>query len=314
MGYFVSIIIPVSRWNNNLKECLNHCVQLDYPDFEVIVLPDEKFTYHESSLVQILPTGNLGPAEKRNIGMREARGDIIAFIDDDTYPVRDWLKNVIRNFSDPETAAVGGPAVTPQTDSLMQQASGAVYSSLLGGGGYRYRYVPMKQMFVDDFPSCNLIVRKNVLEELGGFKTNFWPGEDTALCLDIVKKLKKKIIYDPEAIIYHHRRTLFKSHLKQVKAYALHRGYFAKRYPETSFRLSYFIPSFFILFLLLGWIVDVKLYLLMIFLYLIMNIVSVIPFKTLQLKVFTLLGTVATHIVYGIWFIKGLLSRRLKDE
>lgn len=311
---FVSIIVPVVRWNNNLKECIQHCIQLDYPDYEVIVLPDEPFKYHESSRVEVLPTGPLGPAAKRNIGIREAHGELVAFIDDDTYPARDWLKNAVSHFGDEAVAAVGGPAVTPPGDDVRQQASGAVYSSFLGGGGYRYRYIPLKKRLVDDYPSCNFTARRSVLTEIGGFRTNFWPGEDTALCLDIVKKLKQKIIYDPGVLIYHHRRALFGPHLAQIQAYACHRGYFAKRFPGTSLRLSYLVPSFFVLFILFGWLFNLYLYLGMISLYLLLSFVSIVNLKPNKLKILTFWGIISTHFVYGIWFIKGIFSRRLKEE
>jgi len=311
---FVSIIIPVSRWNNNLKECIQYCIQLDYPDYEIIVLPDEPFKYHETSRVEVLPTGCLGPAAKRNIGIREARGEIIAFIDDDTYPANGWLRNAVNDFLTEDIAAVGGPAVTPEGDGSLQQASGLVYSSLMGGGGCRYRYLPMKRRYIDDYPSCNFIVKKDILNKIGGFRTNFWPGEDTVLCMDIVKKLHKKIIYDPEVLIYHHRRPLFKGHLKQVTAYALHRGYFVKRFPMTSFRLGYFLPSLFLLFLVSGWIINILFYFELILLYLGLVFVSAVKPKMRGLKILTFFGIIATHVAYGIWFIKGLLSRKLQEE
>jgi cellulose synthase/poly-beta-1,6-N-acetylglucosamine synthase-like glycosyltransferase len=288
-----------------------HCCKLDYPDYEIIVLPDDKFEYNDEK-VRIIPTGHIGPAIKRNMGVKEAKGEIIAFIDDDTYPVSDWLSNAVKNFEDPEIAAVGGPAVTPSSDGVLQRASGAVYESLLGGGSYRYRYIPAKKRFVDDFPSCNLIVRKDVFEKVGGFVTNFWPGEDTALCLDIVHGLGQKIVYDPKVLLYHHRRRLFKGHLKQVTAYALHRGYFVKKLPKTSFRLSYFIPSIFVAFLLLGWILGAKFYFLVLLLYVLLAVVSVVQFN--GIRFLTFLGIAVTHIGYGIYFAKGLLARKLKEE
>lgn len=309
----VSIIIPVSNWNKNLDESIRHCLSLDYPDYEIIVLPDNPIEQTDNN-VKVIPTGHTGPAAKRNIGTEKAGGEIIAFIDDDTYPEKNWLKNAVRNFQELGVAGVGGPAVTPPDEPLLHAASGAVYSSLLGGGGYRYRYIPGKRQFVDDYPSCNFIVRKSVLKELGGFQTNFWPGEDTALCLDIIEKLKKKIVYDPKVLIYHHRRRLFGPHLRQIKAYALHRGYFAKRFPKTSLRLTYFLPALFLLFLAFGWLVNIKLYLGIILLYLFLTFVSVLRFKTWRLKLLTFLGIIATHITYGAWFIKGLLSSRLEEE
>jgi len=307
---FVSLIIPVSKWNKNLEECIKYCLELDYSAYEIIVLPDDKFEYQDKRVI-IIPTGKVGPALKRNIGVDHSKGEIIAFIDDDIFPRKDWLQNAVKNFIDPEIAAVGGPAVTPANDSLLQQASGAVYASLLGGGTYRYRYIPGIRRTVDDFPSCNFIVRKEVFKQVGGFRTNFWPGEDTAICLDIVN-LGKKIIYDPEVLIYHHRRSLFTGHLKQVMAYALHRGYFAKRFPKTSLRLSYFVPTLFVIFLIFGWIVSPFIYQTVILAYLCLLLISVWQFE--NIKFLTLLGIIATHFTYGVYFIKGLFAKKLKEE
>ncbi len=311
----LSVVIPVKEFNPNLDECINHCLELDYPDYEIIVLPDSSIELPYN--VRVVPTGVKGPSEKRTIGIKEANGEIIAFLDDDAFPSRDWLKNAIKNFGDEEIAAVGGPAVTPETDGLKEKASGSIYSSLLGGGVYRYRYIPGKKRFVDDFPSCNFIVRKCILREAGGFKTKFWPGEDTALCLEITKRLGKRIVYDPDVLIYHHRRELFIPHLKQVCNYALHRGYFAKRFPQTSLRVSYFLPTLFVLGLFFGWLVGFihplfyRIYFVSIFVYFSMALSTGLKNKT-PLSVFS--GLILTHICYGIWFIRGLLSRRLREE
>lgn len=310
-----SILIPVKEFNQNLDECIRHCLELDYPDYEIIVLPD--FLIELPYDVRVVPTGANGPSVKRNIGIAEASGEIIAFLDDDAFPPKDWLKNAVRNFDDEGIAAVGGPAVTPGNDGSREKASGSVYSSFLGGGSYRYRYIPRKKRFVDDFPSCNFIVRKSILKKVSGFKTKFWPGEDTALCLEITKKLGKRIVYDPSVLIYHHRRKLFIPHLKQICSYALHRGYFAKRFPETSLRISYFLPTLFVFGLLFGWFAGFihplfyKIYFVSVLIYFLTVLLTGLKSKSL-LYVFP--GLVLTHLCYGIWFIKGLFSRRLKEE
>lgn len=266
--------------------------------------------------ISVIPTGTLKPADKRDIGLKHANGEIIAFIDDDAYPVKDWLTNAVRFFSDPEVGAVGGPAVTPVDDALMQQASGKVYSSIMVSGNFVYRYLPRHKRKVDDLPSCNLIVRKSVMQELGGFDTKYWPGEDTKLCLDIVKKLGKKIIYDPRVMVYHHRRTLFRQHLRQIACYAFHRGYFVKKYPETSLRLSYFIPSLFVLGLIFGpFILGLRpIYNLCVLLYLLLAVITSHSSKSFKLWLLTFIGIIATHITYGIFFINGLLIHKLKYE
>ncbi|MFC1674272.1 glycosyltransferase [Candidatus Omnitrophota bacterium] len=321
----VSIIIAVKAWGRNLEDCVSKCLAQDYPDFEIIVLPDkEAATVRGQSPsgtvpLRIIATGVVSPAKKRDIAMEHAKGEILAFIDDDAYPKADWLKEAMKNFSDPRVAAVGGPAVTPKEDDLMQQASGAVYSNLLVSAKHVRRYLPLKGEEVDDYPSCNFFVRKLVFQELGGFQTDFWPGEDTKLCLDITKKLGKKIIYDPKVLVFHHRRPLFLAHLKQVASYALHRGYFVKRFPETSRRFSYFVPALFVLYVVTGSVLSGlfaparSIYLAGIFFYLFAVLISSISTR-LNLIIFVFTGTILTHLTYGVYFLKGLLSKRLKEE
>lgn len=266
-----------------------------------------------------IPTGPIKPADKRDLALTHAKGEILAFLDDDAYPLKDWLKNALVNFEDQNVAAVGGPAVTPIDDGLLQKASGNIYASFLVSGNFRYRYIPQAKREVDDFPSCNFLVRKSVMEELGGFDTKFWPGEDTKLCLDITKKLKKKIIYDPHVLVYHHRREIFSPHLKQIINYALHRGYFVKKYPATSLKLSYFIPTLFLLFLIGGFILSFfctfskALYLGILSIYLLLALVTSIcvPLRIIPL---VFIGIILTHIAYGFYFIKGLLAFKMPEE
>jgi len=284
-------------------------------------LPDEPFPLPVSLPVPvfIVPTAKVNPAEKRDIGLKYAKGDILAFIDDDAYPAKDWLKNAAINFKNEEVAAVGGPAVTPPNDTMRQKASGLIFSSYIVSGNFRYRYVPDKRREVNDFPSCNLLVRKSVMLELGGFDTALWPGEDTKLCLDITRKLGRKIIYDPEVLVYHHRRDIFMPHLSQIANYALHRGYFVKRYPQNSLKLAYFVPSVFLFFLIAGGLASSifdsfrLLYLLAISYYLLLGLFfSVICGLRVAVPVF--LGIILTHLCYGMYFLKGLFSLRLKEE
>lgn len=253
------------------------------------------------------------------MALKHAKGEILAFLDDDAYPVRDWLSRAADNFRDENVAAVGGPAITPDSDSARQKASGLVYSSFLVSGSYAYRYLPKKRREVDDFPSCNLFVRRSIFEQVGGFSTQFWPGEDTKLCLDITCKLRKKIIYDPEVVVYHHRRRLFLPHLRQVANYALHRGYFVKRFPQTSLRISYFLPSILFSGIVAGGILSLFLstlrlcYLSGLTLYVLVVLASSIyaGFRFLHL-VFS--GIITTHLAYGLYFLEGLFSAKLKEE
>src|SRR3989344_3591955 len=110
-------------------------------------------------------------------------------------------------------------------------------------------------VFMDDdaYPAKNFLeLLDDVFSDLGGFDTAYWPGEDTKFCLDLLEKKGKKILYDPRLIAWHHRREGFVRHMRQVGGYGIHRGFFARVYPATSFRLKYFIPSAFLVYIIAG--------------------------------------------------------------
>jgi glycosyltransferase involved in cell wall biosynthesis len=328
----VSIIIPFQGPGDYLRETLQHISDLEYQPLEIILLPDAFFdldffpaNIRARLTLQVISTGEVSPAIKRDVGAEKSQGEILAFIDDDAYPDSYWLDKALPHFSNPDIAAVGGPQITPESDSFRQKVSGAVFLSPLNGKAV-CRYWPCAGSFeVDDWPSVNLLVRKQDFLQIGGFDSQYWPGEDTKLCLDIADKLGKKIIYEPQAKVYHHRRTGIGKHIKQIGNYGLHRGYFAKSLPRTSCRLAYFVPSLFFLFVLLGWVglfigfrVGI-IYLLLWCVYLLSLIVSTLGIfqkvRDLKIALATVPYIVGTHFWYGWRFMQGLLfTRDLKSK
>jgi glycosyltransferase involved in cell wall biosynthesis len=324
----VSVIVACPRPSWMLTECLAAIRAQTHADWECLVLPDEAAAPDErpdDPRIRFLPTGKVRPAEKRNLGIREANGDIIAFIDDDAYPEPHWLEYAVRYFSEPDIGAVGGPGVTPPGDAPRARLGGRVYDNLLVSGGYRYRYkAGGVRRDVDDYPSCNLFVRRGILAHIGGYRTDFWPGEDTLLCKDIVET-GARIVYDPWVVVYHHRRPLFLPHLRQLGRYAFHRGYFCKRYPSNSLRLSYFVPSAFCLYcaaiaaylpaaglcafpraLTLAALAPAAVYAGLV----LATTVSLRPHRW----ALTAAGVVLTHLTYGLRFLQGLSARRAPCE
>ena len=324
----VTVVIACPGWSWMLDECLEALSGQTYAHFDVIVLPDEAAVPPEktrSYRLTVLPTGKVRPAEKRNVGIGAASGDVVAFIDDDAYPDAQWLEQAVKYFTEPSIGGVGGPGVTPPGDGFLAQAGGRVYANRLVSGTYRYRYVAGRvRLDVDDYPSCNLLVRTDLLRKIGGYRTDFWPGEDTLLCDAVVLGEHKRLVYDPWAIVYHHRRRLFGPHLRQLGRYAFHRGYFVKRFPATSCRLSYFIPSLFVLGVTAGALA---------FLLPVGTVRSVLTGSYLAgaafyglavaltsfslnpvMWILTALGVVATHVCYGVRFLQGLCAAHAPCE
>lgn len=318
----VSIIIPLPRFNDYIREAIPYYEKLDYPDYEIIILPDmpETEVLSKKLPIRVIPSGKVGPAEKRDLGAKEAKGEILAFIDDDAFPEPDWLKNAAKYFEKEHNGkpvgAVGGPAVTPPSDPFWRRISGNVYASAFVSAQNRRRYKPVHRVLEDyDIPSVNLIMRRDIFLKVGGFDSSFYPGEDTKLCLQ-VKRMGYVIFYDPEILVYHHRRELFWTHFKQITNYAWHRGYFVKEFPETSRKPAYFVPSSFLIGLTVGiplsFVHPVLMwtYLGTLGLYTLMNLIFSFN-RNIAEWFWTCIGTFMSHIAYGSYFIIGLFTKKI---
>ncbi len=321
----VSVVIACPRPSWMLAECLAALRRQTYSRIETIVLPDDPPAEDAEDLrgegVVVVPTGRVRPAEKRNLGIARAKGEIVAFIDDDAYPDERWLENAVKYFAEETVGAVGGPGVTPPGDGFWARAGGRVYENAFVSGNYRYRYVGGRvRRDVEDYPSCNLLVRTEILRRIGGYRTDFWPGEDTLLCEAIVREAKRRIVYDPWTVVHHHRRRLFLPHLRQLGRYGFHRGYFVKRFPATSCRLSYFIPSLWVLGVAFGAPVAAwgpaplrAAYLAVLGVYAVLTGLTSFSFNPLMWAA-TWCGVALSHAWYGVQFLRGLCAGRAPCE
>lgn len=317
----ISIIIPLWVAEKRFFRDLLKFDKLEYHNAEILVVSDKfvELPKLHKFKIKLLLTGKekTGPAEKRDIAINKAKGSICAFIDDDAYPDKNWLRRSVRHFAHPDFAAVCGPGLTPKEDSYLGQVTGLVYNSFFCSGFAQYRFTKQNMQFVDDYPAYNLIVRKDILEKIGGYDNHFYGGEDTFLCLKIVES-NYKILYDPEIIIYHHRRELLIPYLKQIANIGKHRGYFFKKFPKTSRKFFYLFPSIFLIVSIIGIILAI------------INTRLMLPLFGMFITTFVVIGlslvnitnnitkialatftVYFTHFTYGYMFIRGLLTKSM---
>ena len=301
MSTFFSIIIPIRKENAYLRETLNKLKKQTFKNFETLIITD-KISHSPD------------PSLKRNLGAKKAKGKYLCFLDDDSYPDKNWLKNIqtqIKKY--PDYVAFCGPCLTPAQDNIFQQASGLFWSSFLGSGGAgQYRNQVGKSRFVDDYPTVNFIIKKESFQKIGGFNSKYWPGEDTILCLDLIND-NQKIFYHPSIKVFHHRRSVLIPHLKQISRYAIHRGLFARKFPKNSLKIGYLMPSLFLLYLLT---LPISHFFWPLYLYLLLLFLTLIKFLTSKISclisILTIITIPITHLYYGLLFIIGLLSFDLK--
>lgn len=318
-----SIIIPVKKLNSYIKESIPHLFGSDYPEdkYEILILPNDKPKYIPKYLkddrIRIIPTGKVSPAVKRDFGAALANGEILAFIDDDSYPKADWLTTAEATFKNlsKKFAAINGPAVTPDNATLKENMSGAFFEIALGGGATHRCVDTGKSFKVEDAPSVNLLVRREAFIKVGGFGSDYWPGDDSIFCQNL-KDSGYKIWHQNDLIIFHHRRTTFKTHLKQVAGYGKHRGNFFRKNIGCSRRFSYLIPSLFLIVNLVMAIFWTRMFISLFFLYIViisLNLSSCIKLP-IALIIPTAILTFISHLAYGASFIKGFFTKDVRSQ
>ena len=133
------------------------------------------------------------------------------------------------------------------------------------------------------------------------------------------QKLGKKLIESSDVVVYHHRRALFKPHLKQVSRFGEHRGLFVKKFPENSVKISYFLPSLLVISFFAGILLSLFFPLfwyilaLGIVAYLALSLFAAVSqVKSIRQIVLVWSGIIVTHLVYGSYFLSGLAKRDLE--
>ena len=157
---YFSVIIPSYERPASLKKLLELLSRQVFADFEVVVV-DQSTTPLELGLLrcnfalQYIHTTERGPAKSRNLGIKHAKGQVLAFTDDDCEPDIHWLANAYKHFQDQGVIGLEGLVQSDTTDTA------------------RYRIVTNQGIEGIGFMTANLFVRRKVIDELGGFDERF---------------------------------------------------------------------------------------------------------------------------------------------
>lgn len=194
----ISVVVPTFKRRPRLKQCLlKLCAQTMEPfKYEIMVCDDEdnektralltevgeQYPLHHLRYVGVF--GSHGPAAARNCGWKKAKGEIIAFTDDDCLPETDWLASALENFNGLDAA--WGKVVVPLP----------VYPS-----DYQVNVSKLAQA---GFVTANCFCRREVLEEIGGFDERFRQAwrEDSDLYFNLIEH-DFRVGFIPKALVIH---------------------------------------------------------------------------------------------------------------
>ena len=215
----ISIIIPTYNRPGPLTACLESLARLRYPreQFEVIVVDDGGSLdlgpiidpLRDVINIGLITQENTGPAGARNKGAANAKGEFIAFTDDDCVPQEDWLAIFVQHLQQDPAKMYGGHTVNLLENNIYSTASQALIDYLYG----YYNSSPGQAHFC---ASNNMAVAKKLFDDIKGFDSTF-PGacgEDRELC-DRWLHSGRAMSYIAEAKINHNHNLSFNTFLQQ---------------------------------------------------------------------------------------------------
>jgi glycosyltransferase involved in cell wall biosynthesis len=198
-----------------LRQTIASLERQTYPAKEILVIID-----HNPALKEALGdlanrhihiasnTGQRGLADARNSGIDLAKGEIVAFIDDDADADDRWLERLVESYEDPAVIGNGG-RIEPVWEGGPPPAW--LPPEFLWVIGCTYRGMPDHGP-VRNVIGCNMAFRSSVFQEVGKFNAGIGRlrnqplgGEETEICIRALNRWPdKKIVYTPSAIVHHH--------------------------------------------------------------------------------------------------------------
>jgi Glycosyl transferase family group 2 len=298
---FISVIIPVKP--GGYVRALGALKGVDYP----------------ADRLEVIVAEGRQPSVQRNLAAREANGEILYFLDDDSLAPTGLLREVAARYGEPSVSGVGGPIITSPTDGFLRKGFGLALSSLFGGSTIRARYKRLgaeRRGTENELILANLSFRKSVFLGAGGFNESLYPNEENEL-LNKLTSGGKIFLYVPDAWLYRSQRPNFRAYLKQVFTYGRGRMDQNYQHPE-GFKPLHMMPSLFLTYCLGLIFIRQPIYfipgLLYIALALIFAAASAAEGKNPLYVIVMPVLFASLHLGYGAGFIWGAVKGRFKKR
>lgn len=211
-----SVIVCSYNGGKTLDRCLASLNEINYPDYEVILVDDgstddTKEIAARHPWVQNIRQENKGLSFARNVGAHASKGDVIVYTDSDCMADPDWLYYLIGTLLSGNFAGVGGPNISPPAENWVQ----ACVSAAPGGPSH----VLLTDVVAEHIPGCNMAFHRWAFNQVGGFEHEYRKaGDDVDFCWRL-QQSGGVIAFSPAAIVWHYRRFTLKAFRKQQEGY-----------------------------------------------------------------------------------------------
>ncbi|GMU53830.1 MAG: glycosyl transferase [Candidatus Xenobia bacterium] len=245
----ISIIVPAYRSQQLVGRCLRSLAAQSRSDFEVIVVDDgspdgtleaaRHAVAGDPRFAVLSRPRRGGAAAARNTALAHSRGEWLAFIDADSWAEPDWLERLLAPLEAGQADCVGGPDLVPADDPLVSRCVGWSVDSPLATGGLRWgstrlvRYLP---------GTGNMALARTFYQRVGGFDERFHDAGEDKEWLFRVARAGARMLYLPEAPVWHHRATSVLTHARKIFAYGVRRVDIWRCWPD-SFEWPHLAPA-----------------------------------------------------------------------
>src|SRR5215218_7724320 len=223
-----SVVVCAYQAEDTIEECLRSLTELDYPDYEVLVVDDGSTDataqIARSFPVRLLSKDRLGLSGARNVGLEQAEGEFVAYIDADAQADSDWLTYLALLLEVPGTAGAGGPNPVPPDDPPVAQCVARA-----PGGPI---HVLLDDERAEHVPGCNMAFWRERLLEIGGFDPIYRAaGDDVDVCWKLLDR-GYDIRFHPSALVWHRRRDSVKAFWRQQLGYGKAEALVERNHPD----------------------------------------------------------------------------------
>ena len=225
----VSVVVCAYNAADTLEDCLTSLETVTYPDYEIILVNDGSKDRtgeigRRHPRVRVIDTPNHGLSAARNVGLAEARGEIVAYTDADVRVDRDWLTFLVQPFLTSDVVGSGGLNVVPADDPPMAQC--------IARAPGEPTHVLLDDRIAEHVPGCNMAFRREALLEIGGFNPIYLrAGDDVDVCWRMQAR-GWRIGFAGAALVWHHHRSSVKAYWRQQVGYGEGETWLMAHHPE----------------------------------------------------------------------------------